>query len=208
MTQAVYILGGAGVGKSTFTADLMDRLKREAIGGGWKVGPLTDLHAKPNRKVTVTLRAHPLTLELVGGLLHGMYLGKLRDEFPGTDGLDRATSPTAAEWLEIGDVTGQLPDFIVGEGATLATDRFLGALEAYTDLLVLHLVCDPMIADLRVANRGHELSPQFVDGTATRSENRIKNLKTARVVRVDTSAEGYDGPWAEALDTAVEHILY
>ena len=74
MTQAVYIIGGAGTGKSTVTQALLDLLDRP-------LGPLEDLYSKANSRGTViTLRGHQMGED-------GLYLGCMRDSFPGTDGL-------------------------------------------------------------------------------------------------------------------------
>lgn len=181
---SVYIVGGAGVGKSTFTAELLERL--EAL----PLGPLRDLHAKPNAKVTVTLRGH----ETQGG---GIYLGKMRDSFPGTDGLDRASSPTGEEWLD--RFMHLEHSYIIGEGATLATERFLSALQRRTNLLLVHLVCDPEVKSQRLAERGSGQKETFVLGTATRSANVTRKLDAlgAEVLEVQTDSEL---DWEIALD--------
>ena len=49
VVKAVYVLGGAGTGKSTFTARVVEMLQAQ-------FGPLKDLHAKENKKNVVTLR--------------------------------------------------------------------------------------------------------------------------------------------------------
>ena len=184
MTRSVYIIGGAGTGKSTFTAELLK-------GHAW--GPLEDLYALRNRKALVTLRGHRLSVD-------GLYLGVHRDSFPGSDGLDRASSPTAVAWL----AAGNLPSWIIGEGATLATRPFLTALAGCTDLLILHLTVDPFIADLRFAARGSNQNPGFVENTVTRSANLANHLRdVAEVVTVDT---GDEEQWAAALSAVRRHL--
>lgn len=196
MTQSVYILGGAGTGKSTFTAALLERL------GGY-LGPLEDLHAKPNaRGNLVTLRGHRVSLESSNGL----YLGVMREQFPGSDGLDRASSPTGEEWLFQGGMNpDHLPDFILAEGATLATRRFLYALNLQTDLLVINLECDPVIHDLRLLERGSGQQGSFVTSTLTRSYNLVKDLlKEAATVITVQSDEPED--WEAGLSQAEAHL--
>jgi hypothetical protein len=200
MTQSVYVIGAAGTGKSTFTGELLSRLD---VG----LGPLEDLHAKPNaRGNLVTLRGHRMS---DGNSVVGLYLGVMREEFPGSDGLDRASSPTGEEWLfqnqEGFTGSGELPQMIVAEGATLATRRFLNALNLTTDLLVLALRCDPMIHDLRLLQRGAGQVSSFVQSTVTKTDNLVRDLEkqSARVRWVDT-----DEPddWEDALLSAQEHL--
>lgn len=188
MTQSVYVLGAAGVGKSTFTAALLSRLQAE-------LGPLEELHAKRNAKALVTLRGHrwPMNRARINGEAggDGVYLGVMREEFPGSDGLDRASSPTGAEWLENGDMLGSLPRAILGEGATLATRPFLTALHQHTNLWVFALRCDPMVHDLRLAARGAGQDESFITSTVTKTENLVADLEKmrARVRWVDTDED-------------------
>jgi hypothetical protein len=193
MTNAVYVIGGAGTGKSTFTAALLERL-------GGVMGPLEDLHSKRNAKALVTLRGHRVILPDS----HGLYLGVMRDEFPGSDGLDRATSPTGEEWLHMGG-SSHLPDFILAEGATLATRRFLYALNLSTDLLVIALECDPVIHDLRLLARGAGQVSSFVLSTVTKTENLVRDLeKQLATIRRVQSDEPED--WGAALEAAENHL--
>ena len=73
MTRTVYILGGAGTGKSTFTAELLEP---------WDLGPLEIFHEEPlvrgkGRPAMIKVRGHLVeTPEGVGGL----YLGQMRPE--------------------------------------------------------------------------------------------------------------------------------
>lgn len=172
MTRALYVIGGAGVGKSTF----MSRVMR-----GYEFGPLQDLHSKKNAKAVVTLRGHTIKSRHT----EGVYLGVDREEFPGSDGLDRASSPTGKEWLE----NFELPPVIVSEGATLATRPFLYALQEHTDLWVMVLTCEPMVHDLRLLARGSGQEPSFVQATITKTENLALDLSNAGVqlYEVDTA---------------------
>lgn len=199
MTQAVYIIGGAGTGKSTFTAELLDRL-------GMRLGPLEDLHSKPNARGTVvTLRGHTMS----NRNLLGLYLGVMREKFPGSDGLDRASSLPGEEWLhkhqEGFNGSGDLPDVILGEGSTLATRRFLTALNLTTDLLILHLMCDPVVHDLRLFGRGAGQDESFVKSTVTRAYNLAKDmdkeLADVRVIQTDDPLS-----WTAGLLAAESHL--
>lgn len=193
MTQSVYIIGGAGTGKSTFTSQLMDRYVMS-----WEV-PLTDLAAKPNSRGTViTLRGHRLA-GYQGE--DGMYLGVMRDSFPGTDGLDRVSYIPGEAWLE----AGNLPDFIIAEGATLAARRFIRVLHETTDLLLVHLEAEDFVKDLRLHQRGSEQAETFVTGTATRSKNLAVDMAKEGVkVWTFDSAEPLE--WDLALDVSVDHL--
>ena len=78
MTRSVYVVGGAGAGTSTFTSRLL---------GEYTFGPLADLHTAQNsRGSNITLRGHMVEDDLL------LYLGVMREAFPGTDGLDRVSN--------------------------------------------------------------------------------------------------------------------
>lgn len=184
MTQSLYIIGGSGTGKSTFMEQLLllDGLFR------YYPGPLTDLHTVKNaRGNPVTLRGHRLGDDV-------LYLGVLRDSFPGTDGLDRASSIAGEAWLKTGAAEGL--SVIVAEGATLATRRFLGALNAHTDLLLVHLVADDSVRQARFAARGSNQDPSFAKNTATRSANLARDIP-ANVLTIDS---GDRAAWDLGLD--------
>jgi hypothetical protein len=168
--RSVYIIGGPGAGKSTFMARLL-------IEMGVDTEPLEDLHAKRNVKNLVTLRGHRLS----DG---GVYLGKMREQFPGTDGLDRVSSPVAVEWLE----TGPDVSYILAEGATLATQGFLGALSAHTDLLLLHLVVDDETRAKRFAERGSTQSATWVKASVGRAAAAASRYPSLTIDAADADA--------------------
>lgn len=150
MTRSVYVIGGAASGKSTFMAALLDRL-------GAELGPLEDLWSEPNSRGTlITLRGHRWP--------GGVYLGKMRDSHPGTDGLDRVSSVAAVEWAK----HGELPAVVVGEGLTLAHAGFLSELPG---LIVVHLTASLEEINRRCAERGSSQAQTFLVGTATRARN-------------------------------------
>lgn len=188
MTRALYVIGGAGVGKSTFLGRIMR---------SYEFGPLQDLHAKKNAKAVVTLRGH----EIKNKYVEGLYLGVQRDEFPGSDGLDRASSPTGKEWLEM----SILPEVIVAEGATLATRPFLYALHEQTDLRVVVLTCDPMVHDLRLLARGTGQMESFVQSTITKTENLATDLvaQGVQLIQVDT---GDQASWFQGLADSINFL--
>jgi hypothetical protein len=165
MTKAIYIIGGAGTGKSTFMNQLFEKVGLEHM-------ELEDFHSKPNKKAVVTLRGHRVVSQ---DNQRGLYIGLLRDQFPGTDGLDRATSPTGKEWLELGK--HKEFNFLIGEGNTLGTRPFLTALHEHTELLLVHLEAEEFVRELRFLERGSKQSMMFVLGTATRSANLLADMQ-------------------------------
>lgn len=194
-TQSVYVIGGAGTGKSTFMEELLTRTESE-------LGPLQDFHSTPNAKGSlVTLRGHSMVTPTKAGI----YLGVWRDQFPGTDGLDRASSITGEQWLVESKISGSLPEFILAEGATLATRWFLFALQETSELLVLALRCDPMVHDLRLLERGAGQVSSFVTSTVTKTENLVKDLisRGAHVRWVDSDDEA---SWQSGLLAADLHL--
>lgn len=180
MTRSVYVIGGAGTGKSTFMQALLDEL-------GWTLNPeLIDLHSLRNAKALVTLRGHRVNE------FDALYLGKMRESHPGTDGLDRASSPVGEQWLK----TQRRPLVILGEGATLATRRFLEALHETTEVLFIRLWAPPEIVEARFKERGTAQDPKFVLNTVTRSNNLVEEFGG---MTVDSSSAW---EWLMALDLA------
>lgn len=174
MTRSVYILGGAGAGKSTFMAELLGLIDAP-------MSPLGDLHMKRNaRGNPVVLRGHLISPD-------GLYIGCMRELFPGTDGLDRASSIAGEEWLEQGK--HKRLGWIVAEGSTLSTSRFLTALHEHTELLLIHLHADSLVTDLRFLARGSSQDDKFVQNTVTRSSNLLRSLTElgARALSLDTA---------------------
>lgn len=163
---------------------------------GQEFGPLEDIYRQKVAKNLVTLRGHYLP----GGCL---YLGRMRDEFPGTDGLDRVSSSVGVGWLER---RSGLPPAIIGEGLTLGTRPFLYALAGAYDLLVIHLHADPFITDLRVASRGAGQAETFVSGTATRAANLAKDLRAKGVNCIDVDS-GQPEDLDLALDLCLAHLV-
>lgn len=189
--KSVYVIGGAGTGKSTFTAQLLDQI-------GLPLGPLVELHAKPNVKNVVTVRGHEVGES-------GIYLGVMRDSFPGTDGLDRATSPAGAEWLRLLHERGEGHEWLLAEGATLATRPFLTALHETSDLLLVHLLAEEFVKELRFMQRGSNQAEQFVKQTATRSWNLMGDMQKLGVAGINIDTADGDA-WAWGLRQAFAHL--
>lgn len=187
MTRSLYIVGAAGTGKSTFMAELLAQLACE-------LGPLTDLARTPNARGTIiTLRGHPFA--------GGVYLGHMRENYPGTDGLDRASSIAGEAWLN----NYQLPEIIIGEGQTLATRRFLSALCEKTDLLLLHLYAEEWVRDIRFLQRGSTQDPGFLKASETRSRNLLDDITKlgCRALSIDSAERA---KWNLALAGCLAHL--
>lgn len=192
MTRSVYIVGGAGAGKSTFMGQILDPFVMT-------FDDLEDLHTERNaRGNPVTLRGH--RVQSYDGQ-EGLYIGCMREHFPGTDGLDRASSLPGKIWLE----TAQLPDFIIAEGSTLSTRPFLTALHEQTDLLLVHLYADEMITDLRFLVRGSAQDPGWVKNTNTRASNLLRDLTAlgSPAISLDTADPA---AYAVALAACLTHL--
>lgn len=149
MTRSLYIIGGSGVGKSSLMRQLLE---------GWTAGPYERLMPRE-------LFGHTLA----GPQGSGVYLGHLRDEYPGTDALSLSVNPHAIGWV----LTADLPDFLFGEGARLANFKFLRVLHEWTDLTIVHLVIPPKTAALRREVRGGKM---IDDGHALRTMTGAFNL--------------------------------
>lgn len=159
MTRSVYILGGAGTGKSTFTEQLTANLK---------FGELESLYSRHNGRGTVHLRGHWLSPG------DGVYLGVKREHHPGTDGLDWTSSPSGEQWLK----EGYLPHYIIAEGATLSTKRFMTALAEETELMMILLEAPAEVVEQRFADRGTDQDRRFVSATVSRSLNMMSYMLT------------------------------
>jgi len=176
MTRSVYVIGGAATGKSTFMASLLD---------GVEFGPLSDLYsARPSRSL-ITLRGHWLEKD---DHSWGLYLGVMREQFPGTDGLDRVSHTVASSWLSEESV---LPDRIVGEGLNLSNEGFLKSLAQRTDLLLVYLTATEETVAARCALRGSEQKPIFLKGSASRARNAATAARSNGIRVIEVSAEDH-----------------
>jgi hypothetical protein len=109
----------------------------------------------------------------------GVYLGRLRPEYPGTDALSLSVAPHALSWLETLDPG---LDLVLGEGARLSHAGFLQALAAKTDLLVVHLTVSPEESLRRREQRGGKLlTEKYVQAATTKAANTAMGCRVADI---------------------------
>ncbi len=166
MTDSLYLLGAPGVGKSTVLAALMDRI-------GVRTRP-------DSEQMWGRLRGHGL-YSVATGEERGWYLGKMRDQFPGTDGLSMAVAPDARAWAaDLGIVHPDIaPMYVFGEGARLGNVGFLDALGASTRLHVVHLTASEERLTERREERGSTQTPSWMRGAATGARNAFEGITRA-----------------------------
>lgn len=88
-------------------------------------------------------------------------IGRRRDAFAGTDALSYSIVPAAVEWV----TSAERPEWLLGEGDRLANDRFLRALgAAYDRLVVASIQIEPGVSYDRMVARAAALGrrPQAV----------------------------------------------
>jgi hypothetical protein len=149
VTESLYLLGPPGVGKSTL---LKEYLRQHE----WTVLPDAE-------RLYGHLYGHPMIHD---GIPRGVYLGKARERFPGTDALSMAVAPDARAWAR------SLPEmplglFVCGEGARLGNPGFLRALGESSELTVALLTADQELLDERCAERGSKQNAAWRKGAAT-----------------------------------------
>lgn len=152
--NALYVIGGPGSGKSTLMAGLLD---------GWEAEhPFI-------RLVPKELFGHRLEHPVLGS---GIYLGKIRPEFPGTDALARSVSPHATQWATEVLPTERL-SWVFGEGVRLSHLKFFEDLHQHTRLTVIYLALDESVSQQRRIDRG--LAP-IEERWCRSSFSRARNL--------------------------------
>jgi broad-specificity NMP kinase len=177
MTYGIYLLGAPGVGKSTVMRYLMK---------DWT----------PMQYMRLTER------EMFGHYLEsseghlGVYLGRLREQFPGTDALSMSVQPQALKWVE--NMPGL--SMVFGEGSRLGNATFLSALADKIDLAVTLLTCDEEVlrerrasrpdgGDWKTGRKTAEQAENWAKGQATRAANAAEALRDMgyNVMEMDTT---------------------
>jgi GTPase SAR1 family protein len=169
---AVYIIGGSGVGKSTLMGELLQ---------GWVPGEYVRLTQRE-------MFGHWLAHTVLGD---GVYLGKLRPEFPGTDALSLSVNPHAVTWVTEQMEAARL-SWVFGEGTRLGNIRFLSALAGHARLTVVHLTLDPEIARLRRSERGgKQMTDQFVKITSSSAESAAQACREAGIQVLELDGQNF-----------------
>ena len=144
---------------------------------------LQDWDAGPYQRLTSReLFGHPLISQ---DLRLGVYLGHLRDEYPGTDALSLSVAPQALIWLE---TLQDNVSWVFGEGTRLGHQSFLEALHARTELTIGYLTVSPEEAlRRREARAGKLLSEQYCKIATSKAANIAAWCRTAglRLVELD-----------------------
>jgi ribose 1,5-bisphosphokinase PhnN len=188
VSTAVYLVGAMGTGKSTVMAAIMDQLG--VVTGDWfKVWP---------SETRSEFRGENLE-DIVTGELRGLYLGRMRDEYPGTDAIGLASHAEAYAWAR---EAPEMPALVLGEGARLGTVGFLRSLAARPDtqLVVGHLVVPEAVQLERLARRAKAGNAAFRKGTRTRAAQAVVDAPFP-VVELDTSTESPEACAKKLLET-------
>lgn len=151
--RLVYLVGPPGAGKTTLMRNATAGLK--ALSTSWAS------EDRPTRKLGLVMLLDKWSA------VRAIEVGRRRASFGGTDALPMNVSPLACEWI------GTRPfRLILGEGARLGTQVFLGAaVKAGYLITVVHLDCDPATLDRRCEERGSAQDPAWRTGAATRASN-------------------------------------
>ena len=184
--KAIYLVGPMACGKSTTMAHMMDLL-------GLGTGEWVRLWPSTTRS---EFRGEPLE-DIVTGEVRGLYLGRTRGEFSGTDALGLACHPEALAWTA---EAPEWPELILGEGQRLGTAGIFAGLAARSELTVAHLTAPQAVLDERCERRWASQVKVFRSGkvipaassrknSATRSVNVAAGARAAgiRVLELDTS---------------------
>jgi hypothetical protein len=140
----LYIFGPPGAGKTTLLAEACAQAK-------------VALMDPPARYW------HPLFARGHGRV--GVYLGKKREKFGGTDAL-----PMNAITGVLAELGEQLPNLVIGEGDRLANDRFFSTMrDLGYELCLFYLTANPAILEKRYRARGANQDASWRRGRITKA---------------------------------------
>jgi hypothetical protein len=112
----------------------------------------------------------------------GVYLGRIRDAFSGTDALAMNAGPDAVQWAQ----SGAVPPMVVGEGARLGYSAFLGALARAARLTIVHLTAARPWLDKRCAARGSRQNESWRRAAETRAERAAQSVDAYNRIAINT----------------------
>lgn len=173
--RLVYLVGPPGAGKTTLMVNATAGLQAHATT--WAT------EERPNHKVSLTLLTDKWSA------LRAIEVGRRRRPFGGTDALSMSVSPVACAWIATRPF-----GLILGEGARLGTQVFLGAAKAAGyEICVVHLDCDLATLDRRCESRGSNQDPTWRAGARTRASNLAVWAATiGEVIHFDGSTDPDD----------------
>ena len=177
-----YVAGEPGVGKST--------LMRE-VTSGWS---RAYLEKEPGRAPARDLLAD--TTHAGQGRIVAVEIGRVREQFSGTDALPSNCIDDAVAYLQSGLAAREAP-LLLAEGARLSVRRFLqAAVNAGWRVQLLHIEGEELAAERRT-NRAHwlrrpEQNPSWVKGRRTACRKLAAEAPSWGVEVLAASAEALE----------------
>lgn len=171
MTTTVYLIGAPGVGKSTVMEMLLT---------GYATG---DFH-RPEGCGTFGYEVlYDRTPPALDKWVAGVYLGRHRGAFSGTDALSYSALSGAVQWAK----AKELPGYVYGEGARLSHPKFLSLLAARGHLILAHLVASDRNLTERRRKRKSDQNEGWMRGAETRARRVAEEMAAAghEVLRLD-----------------------
>jgi len=189
--KAIYIVGGAGSGKSTLMKSILKIMTTV-------LDPLKTLHTETNKVGhRINLYGHEFNSDIFGP---GVYLGKMRSEYPGTDALGQGAQVAMKGFLAQGSGPSL---FILGEGYRFTTRPVLSALGETHELTLVHLDAPVDYLLGRAEASGKETSERQIRQSTTQSGKVARDLSMESVHLVSAQAHSFD-PDQFALDLIME----
>jgi hypothetical protein len=153
MSKILFVVGEPGVGKSTLLGEAFEAFERAEVDHLTAGGPMRELLWDGPRLFGCEL---------------GRRLGKLPEDYPGTDTMSQTAIVGVDDWLRAG---ADGLDVIVLEGTRLMNKRFVNAALAGDHQLMIFYLYGPQIARDRRDERGSNQNPQWLKGRQTAAAN-------------------------------------